>query len=95
MSRVQLIEIDLRAIASAEELHSLLMKSLSFPSWYGANWDAFWDSITSLVEMPYAIRLLGWQQFSQHLPREAALLRECFTEMQGKYPQLASEVVYA
>lgn len=95
MSRVQLIEIDLQAIASTEQLHSLLMKSLSFPSWYGANWDAFWDAITGLVEMPYTIRFLGWHQFSQSLPREAVLLKECFTEMQSEYPQLASEVVYA
>ncbi len=30
MARVQLVEIDLRAITSAEELHSLLMESLNF-----------------------------------------------------------------
>ena len=95
MSRVQLVEIDLRAITSAEELHSLLMESLNFPGWYGANWDAFWDAITGLVEMPYTVRFLGWPQFSQRLPREAVLLKECLTEMQGEYPQLASKVVYA
>lgn len=95
MSRIQLVEIDLRAIISAEELHSLLMESLNFPRWYGANWDAFRDAITGLVEMPYTVRFLGWAQFSQRLPREAALLKECLTEMQGEYPQFASEVVYA
>lgn len=95
MSRVQLVEIDLRAITSAEELHSLLMESLNFPGWYGANWDAFWDAITGLVEMPCTVRFLGWPQFSQRLPREAVLLKECLTEMQGEYPQLASKVVYA
>jgi RNAse (barnase) inhibitor barstar len=95
MSRVQLVEIDLRAITSVEELHSLLMESLNFPGWYGANWDAFWDAITGLVEMPYTVRFLGWPQFSQRLPREAVLLKECLTEMQGEYPQLASKVVYA
>lgn len=68
MSRVQLVEIDLRAITSAEELHSLLMESLNLP---------------------------GWPQFSQRLPREAVLLIECLTEMQGEYPQLASKVIYA
>jgi ribonuclease inhibitor len=91
MSRVQLVEIDLRAITSAEELHSLLMESLNLPGWYGANWDA----ITGLVEMPYTVRFLGWPQFSQRLPREAVLLKECLTEMQGEYPQLASKVIYA
>ena len=73
MSRVQLVEIDLRAITSAEELHSLLMESLNFPGWYGANWDAFWDAITGLVEMPYTVRFLGWAQFSQRL-----LVRRCY-----------------
>ena len=95
MPRVQLIEIDLQAIASVEDLHSALMKSLSFPAWHGANWDAFWDSITGLVEMPHRIKLLGWRQFSQRLPREAALLKECLSEMQSEYPQLASEAIYA
>jgi ribonuclease inhibitor len=91
MSRVQLVEIDLRAITSAEELHYLLMESLNFPGWYGA----FWDAITGLVEMPYTVRFLGWAQLSQRLPRDAVLLKECLTEMQGEYPQIASEVVYA
>lgn len=95
MSRLQLVEIDLRDITSAKELHSLLMVSLNFPGWYGANWDAFWDTITGLVEMPYSVSFLGWAQFSQRLPREAVLLKECLTEMQGEYPQFASDVVYA
>ncbi|WP_237044288.1 barstar family protein [Aquipseudomonas alcaligenes] len=95
MSRAQLIEIDLRAISSPEELHSLLMRSLNFPGWYGSNWDAFWDAITGLVEMPSTIKFLGWHEFSQRLPREANLLKECLSEMQDEYPQQASEVVYA
>ena len=95
MSRAQLIEINLRAIESPEELHSLLMSSFNFPGWYGANWDAFWDAITGLVEMPCTIIFLGWHEFSQRLPKEASLLKECLVEMQVEYPQRASEVVYA
>lgn len=95
MFHLQLVEIDLQVITSAEELHSLLMESLNFPGWYGAHWDAFWDAITGLVDMPYTVRFLGWPQFSQRLPREAVLLKGYLTEMQGEYPQLASEVVYA
>lgn len=95
MSRAQLVEIDLKAVTSAEELHSLLMVSLGFPSWYGRNWDAFWDAITGLVEMPQTLKLLGWRKFSQRLPRDAALLQECLTEMQDEHPRFAPEVVYA
>ncbi|MDP3977289.1 MAG: barstar family protein [Pseudomonas sp.] len=95
MSRAELVEIDLQAVTSAEELHSLLMVSLGFPGWYGCNWDAFWDAITGLVEMPKTLKFLGWQKLSQRLPRDAALLQECLTEMQAEYPQFAPEVVYA
>jgi ribonuclease inhibitor len=95
MTRVQFVEIDLQAVNDTEELHTFLMVSLAFPSWYGCNWDAFWDAITGLVEMPQTLKFLGWRHLSQHLPREAALLEQCLTEMQAKYPQFAPEVVYA
>ncbi|WP_298188870.1 barstar family protein [uncultured Pseudomonas sp.] len=95
MTRVQLVEIDLQAVTDTEELHSLLMVSLAFPSWYGCNWDAFWDAITGLVEMPKTLKFIHWQNLSQRLPSDAALLQDLLTEMQAKYPQLASEVVYA
>ncbi len=95
MTRVQLVEIDLQAVTDTKELHSLLMVSLAFPSWYGCNWDAFWDAITGLVEMPQTLKLMNWQNFCQRLPSDAALVQELLTEMQVKYPQLASEVVYA
>lgn len=94
MFRAQLIDIDLLAIASPEELHSLLMRSLNFLGWYGANWDTFWDAITGLVEMPFVIKFLGWHEFSQRLPREADLLKECLSEMQDEYSQQARLVIY-
>ncbi|WP_268800413.1 barstar family protein [Pseudomonas huanghezhanensis] len=41
-------------MASAEELHCVLRGALGFPGWQGCNWDAFWDAITGLIEMPRA-----------------------------------------
>ncbi|MEE1950174.1 barstar family protein [Pseudomonas alcaligenes] len=95
MTRAQLVEIDLQAVTTTKELHSLLMVSLDFPGWYGHNWNAFWDAITGLVEMPQILKLSGWQELSQQLPNDAASLKRCLTEMQVQYPQFASEVVYA
>jgi RNAse (barnase) inhibitor barstar len=47
--RPEVIEIDLSAVTTADELQRLLLDWLGFPGWYGCNWNAFWDAITSLV----------------------------------------------
>ena len=88
------VQIDLRTVASSQELHLLLMAELSFPTWYGRNWDAFWDAITGLVQMPRRVRFTGWVDFEQRLPREAAHLRECLSRMQLDFPTEAADVVY-
>jgi ribonuclease inhibitor len=54
------VTIDLRDVDSSLELQQRLMASLDFPGWYGKNWNAFWDAITGLVDMPHRLRLVGW-----------------------------------
>jgi RNAse (barnase) inhibitor barstar len=71
------------------------MKKLVFPGWYGHNWDAFWDAITGLVEMPEVLQLNGWATLKSRLPSDAKLMEECLTDMIHKYPEAASKVVYA
>lgn len=94
MTRLQRVDIDLSEVASSSELHSVLSDALDFPGWYGCNWNAFWDAITGLVEMPAQLRLSGWEALSERLPDVAPLLRECLTEMNEKHPDIACEVVY-
>jgi RNAse (barnase) inhibitor barstar len=95
MARIHEIRIELGTVASSPELHTLLMKSLDFPGWYGRNWNAFWDAITALVEMPEQLVLGGWQEFSLRMPGEAQLMRKCLEDMSKQYPGLSSRVVYA
>lgn len=94
MARLPVIKIDLSPINESNQLHSTLSNALGFPDWYGQNWDAFWDAITSLVEMPIKLELVGWRVFSEHLPRDARLMRQCLTDMTIEYPDLAPEVHY-
>ncbi|QJI27464.1 ribonuclease inhibitor [Pseudomonas sp. ADAK18] len=94
MARLPVVEIDLSSVKDSGELHSTLSNALSFPDWYGYNWDAFWDAITGLVEMPIKLELVGWSVFSEHLPRDAKLMRQCLTDMAIEYPDLAPEVHY-
>ncbi|RZK27201.1 MAG: ribonuclease inhibitor [Hymenobacter sp.] len=72
--------IDLQQTCTPAELHALLQERLEFPAWYGGNWDAFWDAITGLVEMPSEVRLVGWQNLAAAYPHDIAILRELAAE---------------
>jgi len=95
MARLSKISIDLGTVSDARELHHVLMERLDFPGWYGCNWDAFWDAITGLVEMPELLEIENWKIFSARLPDEAKHLETCLQEMAEEFPQSASKVVYA
>jgi ribonuclease inhibitor len=93
--RREVVEIDLSAVTTPDELQLLLLRSLDFPDWYGCNWNAFWDAITGLVEMPRRLRLVGWAGFAARLPGDARLMRECLDDMAAQYPADAAQVEYA
>lgn len=93
--RTEQIEIDLSAADSSKSLQFLLRESLGFPAWYGCNWDAFWDGITGLVEMPRRLRLRGWREFAARLPEDAHLLRQCLNDMADQFPDDAATIEYA
>jgi len=95
VDRAAHIDIDLQGVQTSQELHRLLQAKLGFPSWYGCNWDAFWDSITGLVSMPRTLRLSGWTELEARLPRDAQHMHRCLQEMAEKYPDAAADVLYA
>ena len=72
--------INLLDIKSSEEFHCLLKKELKFPDYYGMNWDAFWDSITGLVEMPDKIENRGWLHLRKMLPVDSENFLSCLHE---------------
>ncbi|MGN6151144.1 MAG: barstar family protein [Lysobacteraceae bacterium] len=94
MARTHKIIIDLGSIDSKQDLHEALSAALTFPGWYGCNWDAFRDAITGLVEMPEKLHFPGWTAFEARMPDEARHLHAALTEMSEKYPESASEVSY-
>ena len=70
------ITIQLDEIKSENDLQIILMKKLGFPDFYGKNWDAFWDAITGLVEMPDELIFKDWDNFSTMFPKEAEILKK-------------------
>jgi len=80
MSKLTRSEIDLSNIENIHQLHELFTKQPGFPEFYGKNWDAFWDSITVLVEMPTVLTLKGWNYFEDKFPRDGRILKETIEE---------------
>ena len=94
VARLAIIKIDLSQINNVDELHSTLSNALDFPDWYGKNWDAFWDAITTLVEMPSVLEFSGWAAFSSRMPREAEMLQRCLMDLENEYPELSPKLLY-
>ncbi|WP_308295854.1 barstar family protein [Streptomyces sp. ISL-96] len=54
------------------------------------NWNAFWDAVTGLVELPNELTFTGWADFAAALPTEALRLRDLLDDCQAGYgPYLA------
>ena len=88
------MQIDLSTIKTEEQLHALLSSALSFPYFYGHNWDAFWDSITGLIELPANIEFTGSQKFRLVLPSSYQQLQACFTDLNVEHPNIICSVVW-
>ncbi len=89
-----MLTIDLGTAADERELHALLAQALRFPSFYGMNWDAFWDAITGLVEIPDHLRFVGCEQLHDRVPRGATLLRQTLDEYRQECrPQFRAEYI--
>ena len=72
------VELDVSAVQTAAQLHELLSAELSFPDYYGRNWDAFDECIRDPeIHLPDVVRVRGMRALAAVLPREAALFREC------------------
>jgi RNAse (barnase) inhibitor barstar len=72
--------IDLGHIDSVQELHLKLKTELGFPEYYGMNWDAFWDAITGLVELPEELILINFEKLEVALPSDAEILKDLIRE---------------
>ncbi len=70
------MKIDVTEVKSISELHQLFKQELQFPDYYGMNWDAFWDSITGLIQMPEMLIIYGFDKLQTELPKDSEILSE-------------------
>jgi len=93
--RKAFVTVAMSETVSIDQLHEVLSEALDFPGWYGKNWDAFWDSINALVEMPEHLQLIGWRPFAERFPQDAAMMKKCLDDMSNELPALAAIVDYS
>ena len=89
------VVINVSDVTDIGQLHRLLMKSLVFPDYYGMNWDAFWDAITGLVELPDSIVFEGWVHLENLVSEDTKIMKSMFTKLNEIYPTLRCEVKYS
>lgn len=68
--------LDLINISTEAALHQLFKTELHFPHRCGVSWDAFWDCIVAVVQMPNQLTLTNWDEFAQQCPRDMQILRQ-------------------
>ena len=86
--------IDITEIKSSKELQKKLKKELAFPEFYGMNWEAFWDAITGLVELPEVLVIRGWNNIVETLPSDTEIMRALFEKFNKNYPMCNFIVEY-
>ena len=90
---MEVIELDLASVETPMALHVMLWDRLGFPSYYGCNWDAFWDCVTDPQQssMPDVLRLSGWSILNRRMPRDARLLRQALVNLPAERPGIRVE----
>jgi RNAse (barnase) inhibitor barstar len=93
-SKVPKLIIDVTEVRTNNELHTLLKEKLKFPSYYSENWDAFWETITGIVELPNKIEFVGWSEMARRLPEDSQIMKECLLEHNEEFPDWKCEFLF-
>lgn len=72
--------IDFTNVKSYLEMHIEIRKALDFPDYYGCNWDAFWDCLTSMVGRPIHIEIKGLDVIEQKFGDTAKTMTDILRE---------------
>jgi RNAse (barnase) inhibitor barstar len=92
--RKALVLVNVSSICSSRELHSVIKYELGLPSFYGMNWNAYWDAITGLIELPETLVFKGWYALSNVLPEDSKILIKLMDQFNKKHPSWRCNVIY-
>ena len=81
-ARLEYFEVDLKAVKSKETMLDWIGRELSFPDYFGTNWDALYDCLTDMEWKPapgYVIMLNQFEKFSEKCYEDAETAMDIFT----------------
>ena len=76
--------VNLELIETPNELHSRLKEKLELPAFYAENWDAFWDCITGLIELPEKFIFYNINNYSKRHPEDSKKLSKIIHEYNSR-----------
>ncbi len=74
------VYLDLTDCKYIDELHERIRVAFGFPEWYGANWDAFWDSLSRDSDAENLI-IVGEHTMPKEFDRSLAMMHEILDDM--------------
>jgi RNAse (barnase) inhibitor barstar len=88
MARPDEITLDMSGIHDEETLHEYLSRILDFPGYFGFNFDAFWDCITTDDQstMPSHLIVTGLLDLKTHCPEGHSKFMDCLSDYSSEFP---------
>lgn len=83
MYNMKIITLDLTGCKYMGELHERIRVAFDFPEWYGQNWSAFWDLLTTECDAD-KVEIIGEQtlskEFDLHIKKMHEILQRNIEE---------------
>lgn len=95
--------VHLKSITTPDDFHSRIKEALGFPDFYGKNFDAFIDCLSSVEEgegmmsvflvkgESLVLELRGWKEFEENTPEIAKSFKECVVHVNTRLDDYGDE----
>ncbi len=82
------IRIDLKEWKSYPDIFGLLKRKLGLPGNCGENWDAIWDVVWHLSDVPVTIEFHGVSTARERFPEDVDIMLKIFHDLHKGWPHI-------